>query len=143
VAGQREAQSAITAVAPHFLVPTGRFPSFRQYGQYGKEAPMNWDRVEGDWKQLMGQVRQQSGSLTNDDLDVIEGKRTEFSGRLQKRYGIAKDEAERQNRCLAEYDSLAVGQRHRDFELARPVEPISRSLASCAARHCARRTAPG
>jgi len=43
-----------------------------------------------------GQVRQQWGSLTNDDLEVIEGKRTELSGRLQKRYGIAKDEAERQ-----------------------------------------------
>jgi uncharacterized protein YjbJ (UPF0337 family) len=41
-------------------------------------------------------VRQQWGSLTNDDLDVIEGKRTELSGRLQKRYGIARDEAERQ-----------------------------------------------
>jgi uncharacterized protein YjbJ (UPF0337 family) len=57
---------------------------------------MNWDRVEGNWKQLKGQVRQQWGSLTNDDLDVIEGKRTELSGRLQKRYGIAKDQAERQ-----------------------------------------------
>jgi uncharacterized protein YjbJ (UPF0337 family) len=71
-------------------------PSIRQYGQYEKEAPMNWDRVEGNWKQLKGQVRQQWGSLTNDDLDIIEGKRTELSGRLQKRYGIAKDEAERQ-----------------------------------------------
>jgi uncharacterized protein YjbJ (UPF0337 family) len=71
----------------------GRFSSIRQYR---KEAPMNWDRVEGNWKQLKGQVRQQWGSLTNDDLDVIEGKRTELSGRLQKRYGIAKDEAERQ-----------------------------------------------
>jgi len=57
---------------------------------------MNWDRVEGNWKSLKGQVQQQWGKLTSDDLDVIEGKRTELSGRLQNRYGIAKDEAERQ-----------------------------------------------
>jgi uncharacterized protein YjbJ (UPF0337 family) len=105
VAGQREAQSAITAVAPLFSVQPaskhlpGTFTfqrAFPSIGQYRKEAPMNWDRVEGNWKQLKGQARQQWGSLTNDDLDVIEGKRAELSGRLQKRYGIAKDEAERQ-----------------------------------------------
>jgi uncharacterized protein YjbJ (UPF0337 family) len=57
---------------------------------------MNWDRVEGNWKQLKGQAQQQWGKLTNDDLDVANGKRTELAGRLQDRYGIAKDEAERQ-----------------------------------------------
>ena len=57
---------------------------------------MNWDRVEGNWKEFKGQVQQQWGKLTNDDLDVIEGKRTQLSGRLQQRYGVAKDEAERQ-----------------------------------------------
>jgi uncharacterized protein YjbJ (UPF0337 family) len=56
---------------------------------------MNWDRVEGNWKQFKGQVRQQWGKLTDDDLDVIEGQRTELAGRLQERYGYAKDEAER------------------------------------------------
>jgi uncharacterized protein YjbJ (UPF0337 family) len=55
---------------------------------------MNWDRVEGDWKQ--GKLQQQWGKLTDDDLDVIAGKRTELSGRIQKHYGIAKDEAEQQ-----------------------------------------------
>jgi uncharacterized protein YjbJ (UPF0337 family) len=57
---------------------------------------MNWDRVEGNWKELKGKVQQKWGKLTNDDLDVIEGKRTELSGRLQQRYGVARDEAERQ-----------------------------------------------
>ena len=44
---------------------------------------MNWDRVEGNWKTFKGQVQQKWGKLTDDDLDVIEGKRTELSGRLQ------------------------------------------------------------
>jgi uncharacterized protein YjbJ (UPF0337 family) len=57
---------------------------------------MNWDRVEGNWKQFKGVVQQQWGKLTNDDLDVIEGKRTELVGRLQQRYGVAKDQAESQ-----------------------------------------------
>jgi uncharacterized protein YjbJ (UPF0337 family) len=57
---------------------------------------MNWDRVQGNWKQLKGQVQTQWGKLTDDDLDVIEGKQTELVGRLQERYGIEKDAAERQ-----------------------------------------------
>jgi uncharacterized protein YjbJ (UPF0337 family) len=61
-----------------------------------RSEDMNWDRVEGNWKAFKGQVQQKWGKLTNDDLDVIEGKRTELSGRLQQRYGVAKDEAERQ-----------------------------------------------
>ena len=48
-------------------------------------------------KSLKGKVQQQWGKLTNDDLDVIEGKRTELAGRLQQRYGIAKGDAERES----------------------------------------------
>ncbi len=55
---------------------------------------MNWDRVEGNWKQFKGKVQQQWGELTDDDLDVIEGHREELVGRIQARYGKAKDEAE-------------------------------------------------
>lgn len=55
---------------------------------------MNWDRVEGNWKQFKGRVQQNWADLTNDDLDRIEGKRTELAGRLQERYGYAKDRAE-------------------------------------------------
>ena len=55
---------------------------------------MNWDRVEGHWKQFKGQLQHRWGKFTDDDLDVIEGKRTELAGCLQRRYGYAKDEAE-------------------------------------------------
>lgn len=57
---------------------------------------MNRDRIEGNWKQVKGEVRKQWGELTDDDLDVIEGQRQKLIGRIQERYGIAKDEAERQ-----------------------------------------------
>ena len=57
---------------------------------------MNWDRVEGNWKELKGKARQQWGKLTDDDLNRIEGKRTELAGRLQRHYGLAKEDADRQ-----------------------------------------------
>lgn len=55
---------------------------------------MNWDTAKGQWKQFRGQVKEQWGKLTDDDLDQIEGKRDQLLGAVQKRYGIAKDEAE-------------------------------------------------
>lgn len=61
-----------------------------------KELSMNWDRVEGNWKQIKGRAKQQWGKLTDDDLDVAAGKRDELAGKVQERYGITKDEAERQ-----------------------------------------------
>jgi uncharacterized protein YjbJ (UPF0337 family) len=61
-----------------------------------EERAMNWDRIEGNWKQFKGKARQQWGHLTDDDLDVVEGNRQQLAGKLQERYGIAKDEAERQ-----------------------------------------------
>jgi uncharacterized protein YjbJ (UPF0337 family) len=57
---------------------------------------MNWDRISGDWKQFKGSVKEQWGKLTDDDLTLVEGKRDQLVGRIQNRYGIAKDEAERQ-----------------------------------------------
>ena len=57
---------------------------------------MNWDQVEGKWKQSKGKFREQWGKLTDDDLTVISGKRDQLVGRLQERYGIAREEAERQ-----------------------------------------------
>jgi uncharacterized protein YjbJ (UPF0337 family) len=57
---------------------------------------MNWDRIEGNWKVFKGQVQQQWGKLTNDDLDIIAGSREELIGRIQNTYGIARDEAEKQ-----------------------------------------------
>jgi uncharacterized protein YjbJ (UPF0337 family) len=57
---------------------------------------MNWDRIEGNWKQLKGKVKEKWGKLTDDDLTVIGGKRDQLAGMLQNRYGIAKDEVERE-----------------------------------------------
>ena len=57
---------------------------------------MNWDQVEGKWKQVKGQAKEKWGKLTEDDLDVIDGRRQQLVGKLQERYGTARDEAERQ-----------------------------------------------
>ena len=57
---------------------------------------MNWDQIKGDWKQFTGKAKEKWGKLTDDDWTVIEGKRDQLVGRIQQRYGIAKDEAERQ-----------------------------------------------
>jgi len=57
---------------------------------------MNQDTWEGRWKQVKGTVKQKWGKLTNDDLDYMAGSKDRFVGRLQERYGIAKDEAQKQ-----------------------------------------------
>ena len=57
---------------------------------------MNWDRIEGNWKQLKGKAQVKWGKLTDDQLDVIAGKREQLVGKVQEQYGISKDEAETQ-----------------------------------------------
>jgi uncharacterized protein YjbJ (UPF0337 family) len=57
---------------------------------------MNWDRIEGNWKEFKGKVQKKWGKLTDDDLNVVQGKRAELAGRLQQRYGFAKDQAEKE-----------------------------------------------
>ena len=57
---------------------------------------MNWDRVQGNWKQFKGKVKEQWGKLTDDQLDIIAGKREQLAGRVQEVYGVSRDEAERQ-----------------------------------------------
>jgi uncharacterized protein YjbJ (UPF0337 family) len=57
---------------------------------------MNWDRIEGNWKQLKGNVKEQWGKLTDDRLGVIAGQREHIAGKIQERYGISKDEMEKQ-----------------------------------------------
>ncbi|MBL0420687.1 CsbD family protein [Ramlibacter sp. AW1] len=59
---------------------------------------MNDDRVEGNWKQFKGKIKEQWGKLTDDDLDVIAGKRDQLAGKIQERHGVARDEADRQIR---------------------------------------------
>jgi uncharacterized protein YjbJ (UPF0337 family) len=63
---------------------------------------MNWDRVEGNWKQMKGKFKARWGKLTDDQLDVIAGRREELLGAIQESYGIAKDAAERE---LSEWEA--------------------------------------
>ena len=57
---------------------------------------MNQDRIQGRWKQLKGKVKEQWGKLTDDDFDVIAGRRDQLLGRIQQRHGLAREEADRQ-----------------------------------------------
>ena len=57
---------------------------------------MNWEQIEGNWKQLKGEVRARWGRLTDDDVDVIQGNRQKLVGRLQEKYGIAREQAEKE-----------------------------------------------
>ena len=59
---------------------------------------MNWDRIEGNWKQLKGELKTQWGKLTDDEFDVIAGKRDKLVGKIQERYGCSRDEADNQVR---------------------------------------------
>jgi uncharacterized protein YjbJ (UPF0337 family) len=64
--------------------------------KHDRSNAMNWDQLEGKWKQYKGKVREQWGKLTDDDIDVIDGKRQQLIGKIQERYGIAKNAAETQ-----------------------------------------------
>jgi uncharacterized protein YjbJ (UPF0337 family) len=53
---------------------------------------MNWDRIEGSWKQFSGKVKEKWGKLTDDDITQINGNREQLEGKIQARYGYAKDQ---------------------------------------------------
>ena len=60
-----------------------------------QEIGMDWNRVEGNWKQVKGKVKEKWGQLTDDDLDTIAGRRDQLEGKIQERYGIAKDQVKK------------------------------------------------
>lgn len=66
---------------------------------------MNWDRIQGNWKQVTGQAKAHWGKLTDDDLEVVAGRRDELAGKIQARYGVAAEEA---NRQMAEWARKAT-----------------------------------
>jgi uncharacterized protein YjbJ (UPF0337 family) len=74
---------------------------------------MNWDQVQGKWKQLKGEAKTRWGKLSDDDLDVVAGQRDKLVGRIQERYGIAKDQAQREveewNRTLGQESDARRG----------------------------------
>jgi uncharacterized protein YjbJ (UPF0337 family) len=57
---------------------------------------MNSDQLQGKWKQMKGSIKERWGKLTDDDIDIINGQNDQLVGRIQERYGIAKEEAQRQ-----------------------------------------------
>ena len=62
---------------------------------------MNWDIVEGKWKEAAGEAKSKWGKLTDDDLTTVAGNRDQLIGKLQERYGMVKDQAEKQ---LADFE---------------------------------------
>jgi uncharacterized protein YjbJ (UPF0337 family) len=59
---------------------------------------MNWDQIQGRWKEFTGKAREKWGELTDDELDKVKGRRDQLAGLIQRKYGIVKEEAERQIR---------------------------------------------
>ena len=57
---------------------------------------MNWDQLEGKWKQASGKVKEKWGKLTDSDLEIIRGRRDQLIGKIQERYGVMKEEAQKQ-----------------------------------------------
>jgi uncharacterized protein YjbJ (UPF0337 family) len=63
---------------------------------YAGDESMNWDRIEGNWKQFTGKVKEKWGKLTDDELAEIGGKKDQLVGKIQERYGYERDRAERE-----------------------------------------------
>jgi len=91
MAAARGASKTDATAASHRRRLLGPVPS-----QSTMRNAMNWDQIEGNWKQFKGHIKQQWGKLTDDQLDVIAGKREQLSGKIQESYGVSKDEAEKQ-----------------------------------------------
>ena len=67
---------------------------------------MNWDRIQGNWKQMKGELKTKWGKLTDDEFDMIAGQRDKLVGKIQERYGCTRDEAENQvNTWANDYDT--------------------------------------
>jgi uncharacterized protein YjbJ (UPF0337 family) len=80
---------------PTLLVTRQRRSNQNRKKQEGKECVMDWNRIEGNWKQFKGQAKEKWGRLTDDDLDVIKGRQDQLEGKIQERYGLAKDQAKK------------------------------------------------
>jgi uncharacterized protein YjbJ (UPF0337 family) len=74
--------------------PTKFYSEIRKLQE--EDHTMNWDRVQGQWKQLKGKIKTKWGKLTDDDLDIIAGEKDQLIGKIQERYGLKKEEAQKQ-----------------------------------------------
>lgn len=84
---------------------------------------MNWDRAKGNWKQFRGKVQEQWGRLSDDQLDVIAGRREMLLGKIQECYGVSKDQAERQ---IKEWEDRTFRVWDVDDAVARPKNRANR-----------------
>lgn len=83
---------------------------------------MNWDQIEGNWKEFKGAAKEQWGKLTDDDLTRAAGRRDQLAGCLQQRYGLAKEDAERQ---IDEFASLHGDTSTRDQSSTRGIDDFN------------------
>jgi len=83
---------------------------------------MNWDRIEGNWKQAKGKVKEQWGRLTDDHLNIIDGRRERLLGQIQESYGVAMDEAEKQVQAWEKRNARVLDNAtHRARDNAKPI----------------------
>jgi uncharacterized protein YjbJ (UPF0337 family) len=88
-----------------------------------KDIHMNWDRIQGNWKQVTGRAKEVWGALTDDEPYVIAGRREQLVGKIQERYGVAKDEAESQLAALGTQSERVVVQLSRETVVFDAHEP--------------------
>jgi len=76
--------------------PHGRILIRHRTSTTQENRTMNWDRIEGNWKQFKGNAKEQWGKLTDDQLEVIAGKRDQLSGKIQEAYGLTREATEKE-----------------------------------------------
>jgi uncharacterized protein YjbJ (UPF0337 family) len=94
---------------------------------------MDWNRIEGDWKRLKGNAKEQWGRLTDDDLAAIDGRREQLEGKLQERYGYAKDRIKREIDEWASEVRTTARKVANDVDLSSEVEAIKGDVQKLAA----------
>ena len=94
---------------------------------------MDWNRIEGDWKRLKGNAKEQWGRLTDDDLAAINGRREQLEGKLQERYGYAKDRIKREIDDWASEVRTSARKVANDADLSSEVEAIKGDVQKLAA----------
>ena len=70
---------------------------------------MDWNRIEGNWKQFKGRAKEKWGRLTDDDLDVINGRQEQLEGKIQERYGLVKGQAKKDVEAWFQVTAAASG----------------------------------
>jgi uncharacterized protein YjbJ (UPF0337 family) len=96
MAPERTANSATMSSAAKSATAELLVPAVVDYPPSKRSSAMDWDRVQGSWKQLEGKVKAKWGKLTDNDLTAINGRREELEGKLQQLYGLQKDQVRKE-----------------------------------------------